>query len=381
MKKPDLKRLLDTNPVTVCLLTLDEPSRSMAEKAVPAVAGFFRDNLSGFSWEFVQSFAPEDLPEPVNALTLLDKAYLAMLDKHWDFCFVVTGKKLESRQSRTGLLKISPAHAAGVISLEPLEPLARDEASALSAFAGVLIEGMLRLNGVKKEAFETVLTAGASRVLAPEETARLRERLCEVARILPQEKLKETSRILTYLRAFFRHPLRVFQTVLSNHPWTMVTRSTRIIFAALATMLLSIVTMEFWDLALGQRPYRTVLMGVAVIVMTSFYVTWKHHLLIHRSRSAFNEQVAIFNLATIFTVIIGFSLLFATIFSVDLLITMALFPRKVLNKWLMLEHVGFSNYVRASLLVSNVALLVGALGAGLEESSYFRFLLYGGEEE
>ncbi len=91
----------------------------------------------------------------------------------------------------------------------------------------------------------------------------------------------------------------------------------------------------------------------------------------------FNEQLAVFNLSTVITVLLGFTLLYVTIFAADLLLTAMLFPRKVLTKWLQLESVGFSNYVRASLLVSNVALLVGALGAGLEDKDNIRNLIYG----
>lgn len=381
MGKTGVKRLLETNPVAVCFLTLDEYSRSVVEKALPDMRFFLKREIGEFNWELEGVHQPEDLPEPVNSLSLLDRAYMMMLNQKWDFCFVVIEKKLERAESRSGLLKVSPAHAAGVISLEPLEPLAREGSLVKSAFTGLFIEGLLRLNGLRKAGFETMLPEGGERRLAPEEREHMRNRLCEVARVLPQEKLKEVSRLFVYIWVLLRHPLRVLRSVGSNHPWAMVTRSTKIIFAALATVLLSIVTMEFWDLALGQRPYRTILLGTGVIVLTSFYVMWKHHLLVHRGPSQFNEQVAIFNLATILTVILGFTLLYATIFSVDLFLTLVLFPRAVLNKWLGVERIGFSNYVRASLLVSNVALLVGALGAGLENSETIRYLIYGGQEK
>ncbi len=310
MAKTGVKRLLGTDPVNICFLTHDEYSRSLAEKALPGIRAFLKRELPEFEWELEQVHKPEELPEPVNSLGLLDRAYVMMLEEKWDFCFVAVKQRLESSQSRSEPLKVSPAHAAGVMSLEPLEPLSKEGSLAESAFTGLFIEGFLRLNGLRKAGFDTALLEGGERKLSPEERDHLRSRLAEVARVLPQERLKEVSRFFAYLWVLLRHPWKVLRSVGSNHPWRMVARSTRIIFGALATVLLSIVTMEFWDLALGQRPYRTILLGVGVICLTSVYVIWKHHLMVRPKPGQFNEQLAVFNLSTIITVILGFTLLY-----------------------------------------------------------------------
>ena len=68
--------------------------------------------------------------------------------------------------------------------------------------------------------------------------------------------------------------------------------------------------------------------------------------------------------------------LFAFIFAVTIVVTVGVYPRYIVEDWVMKSGLGFSDYVRVSLLISSMAMVVGALGAGLEENQHFRQVMY-----
>ncbi len=375
-----LTRLLKTEPVTVGFLTLDEISNNMVEETLAEISSSLSQTFPEFAWEFTHLNEEMDLEDPLKTLPLLDKAYLNMLERRWAFCFVVTERRMDPRESRGGWMKISISHSAAVLSLHKLAPLASEMELARPIFIDLVEEAFARLNGLQKTPVNILLKEKAGRYFTPEDKEVIIKHLKEVAQVVPQERLREASRIFYYLWVIVRHPLWIARATLSHRPWSMIYRSTRLVFAAIAAMILSVVTVEFWDLAVNQNIWRTLSLGVGLVILASIFVIWKHHLLAQGGRGERSTQMAVFKISTVLTLLIGFVLLFVTLFAVNLLLTFAIFPRTLVSKWLNLESaskVPVSNYIRVSLLVSCLALAVGALGAGLEESENFRYLLYG----
>ena len=62
--------------------------------------------------------------------------------------------------------------------------------------------------------------------------------------------------------------------------------------------------------------------------------------------------------------------------AITLLVTSGVYPRYIVEDWVMSSEVGFGDYVRVSLLISSMTMVVGALGAGLEENEHFRQVMY-----
>jgi hypothetical protein len=238
---------------------------------------------------------------------------------------------------------------------------------------------LARLNGVRRADVTALL--GEEKVIGytAGEKEEMSRHLRELAGAVPWEKLGEISRLAWYLRVMFRHPVWVARAVISLRPWAMVYRSTRLLFASLAATILSLATMEFWDLGVGQSIWRTALLATGLILLATLFVVWKHRLLVQEEGGRGSVHAAVFDVSTILSILLGFTLLFVALFAVNVFLSMAIFPRPLVSRWLALdtEKVPLSVYFRVSLFSSCLALAVGALGAGLEDSEYFRFMLYG----
>lgn len=203
--------------------------------------------------------------------------------------------------------------------------------------------------------------------------------LRELAEAVPRDRLREISRLAWYLRVVLKHPIWVARAVMSLRPWAMAYRSTRLLFASLAATILCLITVEFWDLGMGQSIWRTALLAVGLILLATLFVVWKHRLLFQGKGESLTVHAAVFDMSTLVGVFLGFTSLLAVLFALNVFLSMAVFPRTLVSRWLALEaeRVPLSAYFRVSLFGSCLALAVGALGAGLEDSEYFRFMLYG----
>jgi hypothetical protein len=207
-----------------------------------------------------------------------------------------------------------------------------------------------------------------------------------VAEVSGEARMKEASRVAWGFRVLFRHPLRIGRMVVANRPWAMIFGSGKIVFATLATLILSIMAVEFWDLGMSQSIWRSALLGVAVIVLTTIYVLKKHELLALGEWTGLNEQMMMRRVSTVLTILAGFLLLFLVIFTFNIAFCALFFPSSVIDRWLETMNISATKmhlnlYVRVSLLASCLALAVAGLGAGLEDNTYFRNILSGSPEK
>ncbi len=386
MKKPNLKRMLETDPVEVGFLSLDEGSRVMVDATLARIERVLKESFPQFNWKFEHLHQPEEPQELVRTLPLLEKSYLKSLEKHWDFCFTVSESRLDPRDSRSGWGRLSLAHASVIVSLFKLVPIALETAAAQAIFTNLVLDYFGRLNGLSRSEPETLLEPGRQRIFSATEQATAQKHLRMVAEVSGEAKVKEASRVAWSFRVLFRHPLRVGRMVVANRPWAMIFGSGKIVFATLATLILSIMAVEFWDLGMSQSIWRSSLLGVGVVVFTTIYVLKKHHLLELGEWTGLNEQMMMRRVSTVLTILTGFLLLFLVIFFFNLLFCALFFPSSVIDRWLETMNITTTKmhlnlYVRVSLLASCLALAVAGLGAGLEDNSYFLNILSGSPEK
>jgi len=370
--------ILKTEPLKVGFMATDSFAASVLDASLPEVDSVLRSSFPEFAWKCEREDRIIALPEPLKAMPLFDAAYLAMLEKGWDFCFLVTSGRLDPAESPSGWKKVSLSHSAAVLSLHRLLPLAERSELTVPVFVNLFLEAFGRLNGVKGSGAET-FAVGGTRLYTPQERETMARRFRELARVLPRERLKEVSRVFYYLWVVARHPVSLARATLSHRPWTVLYRSTRMLFAALATMVISLATVEFWELGMEQGIWRTSFLGIGVAVLSTLFVVWRHHLLAHGGEGEMKEQVAMFKITTFLTILLSFICLFVALFLANLIVTLAVFPRSLVSRWLAmgLDKVPLSVYFRVSLSGSCLALVVGALGAGLEDSQSFRYFIYG----
>lgn len=368
-----------TEPVTVGLMATDEASRGLMEEFLPHILAELKTHFPEFTWKVEMAPDTALVAGSLSPVKMIDLAYLELLERRWDFCVVMTGGRLDSRESPSAWLMASVSHSSAVISLHGLQSLPGGREATKTLFLNLFLEALARLNGVRRAEVPALLRE--EKVLPYDTRAmeKISMHLRELVEAVPREELREMSRLAWYLRIVFRHPVWVARSVTSLRPWAMVYRSTRLLFASLATTILSLMTIEFWDLGMGQNIWRTALLAVGLILLATLFVIWKHRLLLRREGEMLSVHAAVFDVATLISVFLGFALLFALLFALNVFLSMALFPRALVSRWLALdtEKVPLSAYFRVSLFVSCLALIVGALGAGLEDSEYFRFMLYG----
>jgi hypothetical protein len=126
----------------------------------------------------------------------------------------------------------------------------------------------------------------------------------------------------------------------------------------------------------GINSWRLLIVAVAVLVAATVYVVFRQHLYVRRVSRSLSEQAAFFNLTSFLTVFSVLLALFVIIFIVTIVVTVGVYPRYIIEDWLGKSEVGFFDYAKVSLLISSMAMVVGALGAGLEENRYFRQVMY-----
>ena len=116
--------------------------------------------------------------------------------------------------------------------------------------------------------------------------------------------------------------------------------------------------------------------AVVVLLAATLYIVFRQRLYVRRVSLSLSEQAAFFNLTSFLTVVSVLFVLFLFIFAVTVLITVGIYPRYIVKEWLQKLELGFGDYVKVSLLISSLSMVVGALGAGLEENEHFRQVMY-----
>jgi len=191
-----------------------------------------------------------------------------------------------------------------------------------------------------------------------------------------RRSLKEIRGIALYARIIIMHPMRVLRTVLSHRPLRMVFSLGKLMFAAIAALVLALLSTELWYLGVGINIWRLLLIAAAALLAATVYIVMRQRLYVRRVSRSLSEQAAFFNLTSLLTVFSVLLALFAIVFAITILVTSGVYPRYIVEDWVMRSQVDFGDYVRVSLLISSMAMVVGALGAGLEENEHFRQVMY-----
>ena len=162
----------------------------------------------------------------------------------------------------------------------------------------------------------------------------------------------------------------------ANRPWRLAIRLSRALVAALAAAVFALVTSDIWRLADGLGPIRLALLtvgSVAGVVLTIVLGAglWERP---PRTGSA-REQVIMFNLVTLATVVIGVLALYGTLLVLNLVGAFLLVPRQSLTDALG-HKASVASMAGLAWLATSVATVGGALGAGLETDEAVREAAY-----
>jgi hypothetical protein len=295
---------------------------------------------------------------PAEDSEIVGAARQLLLARAWDLVVVLTDLPLRLAR-RPVVAHASPMHRVAVLSVPALGTLAvrRRLRNAVLRLIGALL-GEARDDGADGRA-----DAARWRRIG----SRLRELGSEVEGEAPS--LPYTTRVFT------GHLRLLFGMVRANRPWQLAARLSRALTAAAAAGVFALVTPDIWRLAdaLGWPRLTVVSVGSVLSIGVTLIVgagLWER-VADPRTR----QQVALFNIATTATVVIGVAVFYVALFVLSLLAgSLLVVPSRLADA---ISHpVSIGDYVEVAWLTSSLATVGGALGAGLESDEAVRRAAY-----
>jgi hypothetical protein len=163
--------------------------------------------------------------------------------------------------------------------------------------------------------------------------------------------------------------------VRANNPSLVVVRLSRALAAAGGTAAYALSSSSIWMIADGASPLRLALISLGTITVTIVTLIVSHDLWERTGRPEEREQVVLFNVATVLTVLIGVAALYLALVLIALGSSYALIAPGVFAQ--QLGHpFGFGDHLQLAFLTSAVATLAGALGSLTESKFAVREAMY-----
>jgi hypothetical protein len=338
----------ETRTLTVGLLASRGLPRELAAKLVDDLPDALGSRFEQIEWRVVLDDEP--LEEVATSRKLKDIAKRRRRDNGWDFVVCLTDIPLRSGR-RPVTAHASAHHRVALISVPALGAIGV-EARVRDAVVHV-IEGMLG------ESIERRRHRAAGR------EARLAAKLEELTSPLGTVRVRDEGTI-RFTTAVIRGNLRlILGMVRANNPSLVIVRLSRAMAAALGTAAISITAINVWLIADGSGWLRLVGLSIAAVAATCAALIVAHRLWEHAAEPDEREQVIMFNLATVLTLVVGVTTLYAGLFLTTLACGAALLPPEVIS-----DAVGhdqsFSDYLQLAWLVASLATIGGALGSVIE---------------
>lgn len=289
---------------------------------------------------------------PADDAELVAATRQRLLGEDWDLAVCLTDVPLE-RDRRPVVGHASPVHGVAVLSLPALGAVNRRR-RALQATVGLVQS--LAGDGAPDDADDR---AAISR--------RLRQLAVDPAD--STEGVRFTARVLSGNLSMLVGMVR------ANRPWRLAVRLSRALTGAIAAGVFALITPDIWQLADAFGPVRQSVVAVGSVAATAVTLVVGAELWERARSRRVRKQVALFNLATAATVVIGVLSLYAALFVLALLGALLLVVDPLFSD--SLGHpAGLSDRLELAWLISSLATVGGALGAGLETDEAVREAAY-----
>jgi hypothetical protein len=328
---------------------------------VPAITTDLGDELArrfpAVRWRIVSLVDPLVQP-PADDGEIVRAARQRLLERNWNLAITLTDLPLQLAR-RPVVAHGSPVHSVGVISVPALGVLTVRRRAVPVAVQ--LIEGLLGE------------PTGGRQPDQAARTRRLRRRATQLSHHVQtqpqQNELRYTARVLTgNLRL-------VLGMIRANRPWRLAVGLTRALTAALAAGVFALVTPDIWRLANAFGTLRLTGIGLLAILATAVTLVIGAHLWERPPTAQVREQVALFNLATTATVVIGVLTFYAVLFGLATAAALVLVVPDLLATTIG-QPAGVRAYLNLAWLTTSLATIGGALGAGLESDESVRQAAY-----
>jgi hypothetical protein len=343
-------------PLVVGLVASPGAATDLASGLLPDLAERINDRLPGRQWT-VRLVSDRLVDGPADLTQLVAAARRRMLAEGWALAVCITDLPLQTAR-RPVVAHASSTHGVAVLSLPALGPVAVDRRAA---------DGLVRLVAELVGDLDDDTPADARR-----HRLRVSRRMQGLGRPLDPDE-HGIGLVAGVVTGNLRLLLGMLRT---NRPWRLAIRLSRALVAALAAGIVALVTSDIWRLAdaLGTvRLALVMLVSVAAVVLTIVIGAglWERA----PRQPAAREQVILFNVVTVATVLLGVLALYVALLVLTLLGALLLVPSGLLA--VAVGHpVGITDQLELAWLASSVATVGGALGAGLETDEAVREAAY-----
>lgn len=322
----------------------------------PALAAGLEESLAaaypGLRWRVSVTRGELGDPEDDDSLDLLEITRDRMLDEDWDLAVGVCQEPL--RQGRHTLAsQVSPAHAAGVVSLDLAE----------AGITEAVRDVVARILGLDPDDGEPSAQQRRSAVHAARQLATdVEDRGAENRGAFAWRVGSSNARLL-------------LGTIRANRPWLLAASLSRSLSAALATGALTLITTDLWLLSAEYNGVQMALLGAVAVLSVTVSLVVGANLWERPRRRGEREQVMVFNIATVASVLIGVLVLHAGLFLAALTGALLLVDPDVFSE-VTGEPADLVQYLKLAWFVGGLATIGSALGAGLEEDDAVRAAIF-----
>ncbi|HEY0317731.1 MAG TPA: hypothetical protein VGC49_05500 [Solirubrobacterales bacterium] len=299
-------------------------------------------------------------PPPVHLTELVSAARDRLLAEDWDLAVGIT--ELPLRLSHRPLLShASRTHGVGLVSLPALGVVQRRR-----RLQSALLDAIATLIGDRSE-------DGRGR-RSPAARLGVERRLAELASDVDDDP---DAQGVAFLARVLSGNLRLLVGMVgANHPWRLVSHLWRAMLGAVAALVFALVQVELWPIATTISPIRLAIPTLGSIVAAAIALIIAHGLWERAPEPRVREQVALFNLATTFTVVFGVTALYLSVFLISLTGAVVMIEPSFFAKALGQRDVSVWDYLRLAWLASSLGTIGGALGATLETDETVREAAY-----
>ncbi len=359
---------------------------------------YLRHVLPQFSWRMPLIFrsdatTPMIQAEPIN---LIDQAVAERQSKGWDFSIAFTAADLRALRKSYTFGTPSQGLDAAAISTARLDPAAQRSVVNKSEREAILTQriwalfchlvgdliGLPHSDDTTSPMHTPNLAEDLDAVqgYTADELQQLGEQLTDVADLRVEEtRGSPRGRWRFTLRVIARSGWEIWAAVWRNQPWTLVWHLSKFTAAALSTMLILLMTAEVWDVGVRLPLIGVVLaLGLVLVITTAFVVT-RQRLLTRRTRERLTEQVVVTDLAIVLTVLGAMLSMALTLILLSLGIIWVM-PEVLAARWTAITVLDWHQNLALAGTVTIVGLIIGALGASIEEQTTFRHVAFIDEE-
>jgi hypothetical protein len=342
--------------VTVGLVvtpTLDEPAlNQLVRELRERLAELYPD----VDWHVV---AVHDalVAGPVGLTELVDAVRARMLEEGWDLTVAVTDLPL--RLARRPLLThSSPSHNVALVSLPAIGVVRRQR----------------RLLDLTADALAVLIgDVPSDRDAQDRPRFGVRARLVELGTGINNPS--ETQVAVFLARVITGNIRLLLGMIVANRPWRLIPRLSRAMIGAVAAGVFALVTNDVWQIAASLDAWRLAALTLISISAAAGALIVTHGLWERAPDPRVREQVALFNLVTTITVLIGIGSLYLGLFVLSLGVAALAIDESLLSHAIG-RSAGVDEYLRLAWLTASLATGGGALGGVVESDAAVREAAY-----